>query len=132
MRLSAKAITNFANINQLDFGNQWTVRAGDPNTLYFQIVDLDQAGLRYMVGSGVSNQPAGVTVTFGSVDDTQVINATAIQETDDKSIWKIVLGPNQTPGSGNVRFAIQEGSVIRRFSVLSLIAVENPDSEGGC
>lgn len=132
MRISAKAIVNFANINQLNFGNQWTIRAGDPNTLYFQIVDLDQNGLRYMVGSGVQNQPASVVVTFPSIDDTQVINSTAIQETDDKSIFKVVLGPNQIPNSGSVRFMVQEGSTVRRFSVLNLISVEHPENEGSC
>lgn len=132
MRLSAKAITNFANVNQFDFGNQWIVRAGDPNTLYFQLVDLDQEGLRYIPGIGTDNQPVSVTVTFPSIDDTQVINVTAIQDPNDRSIFKAVMGPNQKPNSGNVRFAITEGSSTRRFSALNLLSVEYPDSDGSC
>lgn len=152
MRLSARPIVNYANVNNFSYANQWIIRAGDPNTMYFQIVDLDQGpynlvggpifgqsaalsgnvGLRYMVGVGVNNQPASIQVTFSSIDDTQVIVANAIQETDDKSIWKVVLGPNQKPNSGNVIFAVTEGSSTRRFSALNLISVENPNNDGSC
>lgn len=155
MRLSARPLLNYVNVNNFSYGNQWVIRSGDPNSLYFQIVDLDQGpaavigqlnpifgqsagnlsgnlGLRYMVGVGVSNQPASITVTFPSIDDTQVVTAVAIQETDDKSIWKVVLGPNQNPASGNVQFAVAEGSSIRRFSALQLLAVEDPQNDGSC
>lgn len=132
MRLSAKAIKNFSNVNSFDYANEWTVRAGEQNILYFQLVDLDQADLRYMAGVGVSNQPAGVTVTFPSIDDLQVINATAVQEADDKSIWKVTLNANQKPNSGNVAFAVFEGSNTRRFNVLQMIAVEYPQNDGSC
>lgn len=156
MRLSARPLLNYVNVNNFSYGNQWIIRAGDPNTLYFQVVDLDQGpasvvggpnpifglqgsaalagniGLRYMVGVGAGNQPAGITVTFPSIDDTQVIAVQAIQETDDKSIWKVVLGPNQKPNTGNVQFAVSEGNSIRRFSALQLIAVEYPQNEGSC
>ena len=156
MRLSARPLLNYANVNSFSYGNQWIVRAGDPNTLYFQVVDLDQGpasvigapnpvfgfqstptlsgnvGLRYMVGVGSSNQPAGIAVTFPSIDDTQEITANAIQDPDDKSIWKVVLGQNQKPNSGIVRFAVTEGSATRRFSALNMISVEYPQDDGSC
>lgn len=154
MRLSARPIVNWANVNSFSYANQWIVRAGDPNTLYFQIVDLDQGpasviggpnpfgfqssptlsgnvGLRYMVGVGSGNQPVQLQITFPSIDDTQAITVAAVQETDDKSIFKVVLGPNQKPNSGNVQFAIQEGNTIRRFSVLNLVGVEY-QNDGSC
>lgn len=156
MRLYARPLLNFANVNSFSYGNQWTVRAGDPNTLYFQVVDLDQGpanviggplpifgfqsapvlsgnvGLRYIVGVGSSNQPDGILVTFPSIDDTQVITAQAIQDPDDGSIWKVVLGQNQKPNSGNVIFAVTEGNSTRRFSVLNLISVDYPQNDGMC
>jgi hypothetical protein len=91
------------------FGNQWIVRNGDPITLYFQILDVDQAvqgnnaipfggyggftgsvfsgitgvgttaGLRYLVGVGTDNQPYGVQVTFPSIDSNQVVTIKATQ-----------------------------------------------------
>jgi hypothetical protein len=124
--------------------------------LYFQVVDLDQGpaqvigqanpifgfgqggqlggniGLRYMVGVGVGNTPAGVTVTFPSIDDTLVIAVPAVQDPNDKSIWSVTLGPNQKPGSGNVQFAIAEGNSIRRFSALNVLNVEDPTNDGSC
>lgn len=152
MRLSARPLLNYANVNSFSYGNQWIIRAGEPNTLYFQIVDLDQGpasvignqpfmgaptlsgnvGLRYMVGVGVPNQPAGIQVTFPSIDDLQVITATAVQEADDKSIWKVVLTSSQKPNTGNVVFAVTEGSSTRRFSALNLMAVEYPQNDGSC
>ena len=156
MRLSARPLLNYVNVNSFSYANQWIIRAGDPNTLYFQVVDLDQGpasvvgapnpifgfqgsaalagnlGLRYMVGVGSGNQPAGINVTFPSIDDTQEITIAAVQETDDKSIWKIVLGQNQKPNSGIVRFAVTEGSATRRFSALNLISVEYPQDDGSC
>lgn len=154
MRLSARPLLNYANVNSFSYGNQWIIRSGDPNTMYFQIVDLDQGpanvigqfapanqfganstlsgniGLRYMVG--VNATPAAITVTFPSIDDTQVINATAVQDPNDKSIWSVTLGPNQQPASGNVQFAVAEGNSTRRFSVLNILNVENTFNDGSC
>lgn len=128
MRLSAKALINYGSVNQFDYANQWIIRANEPNTLYFQLVDLDQDELRYMAGISLA---AGVVVTFPSVDDAQVIVANAVQETNDKSIWKVVLSSIQKPNSGSVVFALTEGTVTRKFSVLNLISVEYLN-EGSC
>lgn len=154
MRLSAKPIINFANINDYTLGNQWNIRAGEPNTLYFQILDIDKAingnnqgfgifsgitpvgttaGLRYLLGIGSSNQPYGIMVTFPSIDDAAVIQATAVQaDANDSSIWKVSLSSSQIPNSGSVQFALQEGTTIRRFSVMSMLDVEYPQNEGSC
>lgn len=131
MRLTAKPITTFSNINSFSYSNQWIVRAGDPNTLYFQIVDLDQNGLRYLAGIGIQNQPASIQITFPSIDDINVIKATATQDPNDKSIWSVNIGPNQRPGSGAVIFQITENTTVRRFSVTNMLTVEQPIS-GSC
>jgi hypothetical protein len=137
MRLSAKVIKNYANINNFDYGSEWTHRAGDPNTLYFQLVDLDKTDdkntLRYMAGIGGSNQPASVSVIFPSIDDSAQLTIAATQvDAADSSIWKVVLTPSQVPGSGAVQFAVTESTTIRKFSVMALMSVEYPDSDGSC
>jgi hypothetical protein len=153
MRLSARPLLNYVNVNNFTYGNQWQIRAGDPNVLYYQVVDLDQGpaqvigqanpvfgfgqggqlagniGLRYMVGVTAA---ASITATFPSIDDTQVIAAPAVQDPNDKSIWSVTLGPNQKPGSGNVQFAVAEGNSIRRFSALNILSVEDPQNDGSC
>jgi hypothetical protein len=153
MRLTAKPLINWCNVNQFSFANQWTVRSGDPVTLYFQLVDTDQAiqgnnsgygvfsgiaavgttaGLRYLLGVGTSNQPYGVIVTFPSVDRTKVLQYVATQaDPNDSSLWQVTLPASAIPAGGNVQFAVQQGSNINRFSVLNMLAVE-PINGGSC
>lgn len=133
MRLSSKLIVNYANINQFGFQDQWKIRAGELNVLYFQLVDLDQDSLRYLAGIGVSNQPFGVRVRFPSIDDAQVIEATAVQaDAADSSVWKVNLAASQIPNSGNVVFAVTEGSNTRTFKVMNGLQVEFPGKDGSC
>ena len=144
MRLSANLILNYANVNQFGFQDQWQVRAGDPNTLYFQLIDLDQGSnpsgtrdcqcfLRYLLGIGTQNLPYGVTVTFPSIDDSKTITATAVQvDANDSSVWAVKILSSQQPGSGNVIFTVTEGSTTRTFKVMNALAVEYPGNDGCC
>ena len=151
MRLSCVSIKNFSNINDFQYSSQWTIRATDPNTLYFQVVDLDKttglpnsapvnAGFggvmssypqRYISGIGGSNQPASVTVTFPSLDPTQTVVVSATQDSNDGSIWNVLLSGIISPSSGNVQFQITEGSTTRVFSVPNMISVEQLNA-GSC
>lgn len=159
MRLSARAVINYNSVNSFSYAEEWSVREGDQNTLYFQLIDLDQDGLRYMAGIGASNTPAILTVTFPSnaaalnsfvggnngnipltntfnfpvIDPTQVFSLVAVQaDSADSSLWKVVIPSNMIPNSGNVQFSLVEGSnPAKRFSVLNLISVE-PLNNGGC
>lgn len=131
MRLSAKALVNWATVNNFDYANQWLIRAGEKNILYFQLFDLEQCDqLRYVAGVGVSNQPASIVVTFLSIDSTKVIQAIATQDPNDGSIWSVTLSSSQIPQGGNVKFTLTEGTIIRNFSVLALLGVEYPGNEG--
>lgn len=134
MRLSAKAIVNYCDINDYETGNQWIIRSGELNTLYFQLVDLDQAGLRHLVGVACDHTvPYGVQVIFPSLDDSKMITATAQQVSiHDRSIWKVSISAIQTPNSGNVQFAVTECGNTRRFNVLNLLSVEFPQNDGSC
>lgn len=154
MRLSAKPIINWCDVNMYSFGDQWTVRSGDQLTLYFQIIDTDQAiqgnnqgigffsgitpigttaGLRYLVGIGSNNQPYTVKVTFPSIDINGVVTYTAVQaDSNDSSIWKISIPSSQAISGGNVQFAVYEGTTIKRFSVINMLGVEYPLSNGSC
>jgi hypothetical protein len=160
MRIFAKAIVNYTDVNHFAYANQWIIRSGDQVTLYFQLVDLDQGSLRYMTGVGVSNQPVTVTVTFPSnaaalntfnndtnggfvpfgstlvfpvIDPAQVFVVTAaLADPNDPSIWKIVLAPTQIPNSGNVQFSVIEGAnPPKKFFVTNMIDVE-PLDNGNC
>lgn len=131
MRLSANLIKNFANPNMFDTGNQWHVRAGDPNTLYFQLVDLDQDRLRYL--TGLAATPVSVQVTFPSIDDSKTIQAIATQvSAADGSLWQVNILSTMIPSTGNVIFAVTEGTATRTFRVMNALSVEYPGADGSC
>ena len=136
MRLSAISIVSYCNVNMFTTGNQWTIRAGEQNTLYFRLVDLDQASLRYIPGVGPSNQPVQVKVSFPSIMDGQTIDVYATEAADpyDDSIWQVTLADSQIPYSGNVIFSVTEGSITRRFSVVNMLNVEQVGNlnDGSC
>lgn len=121
MRLSAKPIKNYDSINSWQHTDNWTVRALDSNTLYFQLVDLDRDGLRYIP----TGSPATVSVVFPSIDDTLVLNITATQVSAlDGSIFSLVLGAAEIPGSGAIQFKLVEGVISKFWSVQNMISVE--------
>jgi hypothetical protein len=136
MRLSATLLNNYNNINSFDTTLQWKVRNGEPNTLYFQLEDLDQncgQGLRYLAGIGSQNQPYAVFVKFLSIDNTQVLNIQAIQaDVNDSSVWSVTISQVQTPCSGNVLFTVIQGNVTRTFNVMNAIAVDFASNCGDC
>lgn len=131
MRLSAKSIVSFANINSYRLGSEWTLRAGDPNTLYFQLVDLDQDGIRYMAIASGEDSPT-VTVTFPSIDDDAEVTLSATVLPNDASIWSVNVPADAQINSGSVRFSVTVDGITRKFSVLNLTAVEYPDNDGSC
>lgn len=137
-RLSAKPIVNFQNINSFKYANQWIVSAGNANTLYFQLVDLDSAcspecALRYISGIGALNQPVGLRVTFPSIDCNSIISLLATQQSLDGSIWSVTIPSILTPQTGNVMFQLFEGNNINNFVGLQLIVVnyQNSGSDSG-
>src|ERR1035437_804050 len=148
MRLTSTPIIKFSNINDFHTASQWSIRATDPNTLYFQLFDLDNtstspynalnsgffnaaiqtAPQRFIAGVGVSNQPAAMTVTFPSLDPTLTLTYTATKDPNDGSVWSIAL-PGYTsagvaPASGNVIFSLTQGSVTVSWVVQNMLAVE--------
>jgi len=130
-RLSAKPVTNFQNINSFDYAPQWTVRAGDQTTLYFQLVNLDSCPSdcpqRYIAGLGASNMPVQVRVTFPSIDNNSVFTLVASQDPNDGSVFSVVIPYTSTPQTGNVRFVVYEGNNVKNFSVLQMVVVEYPN-----
>jgi hypothetical protein len=149
MRLTSEAIINFSTINDFQTASQWTIRATDPNTLYYQLFDLDNttnvspysplnSGFfnaaittlpqRYIAGVGTSNQPFSMTVTFPSLDPNNTLTFTATPNPYDGSVWSITL-PGYTntamaPASGNVMFSLTQGLNTVTWTVVNMVAVE--------
>ncbi len=156
-RLTSVPIINFSTINDFQTASQWTIRATDPQTLYFQLFDLDNqntaspasyfplnggffnaaiqtAPQRYIAGVGSSNQPVVMTVTFPSLNIGNTFTFIATQDPYDGSVFSINLpGYANTaiaPSSGNVSFSLTQGLVTWTWTVVNMIAVENTNM--GC
>lgn len=126
MRLSAKPIINYQNINSFNYSTEWIIRREEQNTLYFQLVDLNKDGLRYIPTN------ASLEVIFPALDSTNTITKTAVNpSTLDTSIWSINILPTDTINSGNVQFILTDNGVVRRFVLLQGIVVEM-FNQGGC
>lgn len=155
MRLTSTPIINFSTINDFQTTSQWTIRATDPNTLYFQLFDLDNVSVspyaplnsgffnaaiqsspqRFIAGVGGSNQPFSMTVTFPSLDPRNALVYTATSDPNDASVWSISL-PGYTsagtaPSSGNVVFSLTQGTKAVTWVVANMLAVEMTN-QGSC
>lgn len=127
MRLSAVTLINYQNINSFQEASEWTIRAGEANTLYVRLVDLEQNKLRYIPGSSPSLQ-----VVFPSVNPANTITKVASQVSSlDGSVWSISLSSTETPSTGNVQFLLTEGENTRRFVLQQGLMVES-FNQGGC
>ena len=155
MRLTSSAIINFSNINDFQTASQWTIRATDPNQLYYQLFDLDNIDSipysapwnggffgvnqttpqRYIAGVGGSNQPFSMTVTFPSLDPSKTLTYTATPDPSDASVWSITLpgyaNAAMAPASGNVVFSLTQGAKTWTWTTTNLVAVEMTN-QGSC
>jgi hypothetical protein len=155
-RLTSTPVINFSNINDFQTASQWTIRATDPNTLYYQLFDLDNVvGLspyaplnsgffnaaiqsspqRYIAGVGSSNQPFSMTVTFPSLDPSRILTYTATPDPNDASVWSFPLpgyaNAAVAPASGNVVFSLTQGTTTWTWTVTNMVAVEMTN-QGSC
>ena len=151
MRLTSQAIINFSNINDFQTASQWTIRASDPNILYYQLFDLDNqntaspasffplnggffnaaiqtAPQRYLAGVGSSNQPFTMTVTFPSLNVGNTLTFVATPNPNDASVWSFSIpgyaNVGVAPSSGNVIFTLTQGINTWTWTVINMLAVE--------
>ena len=132
MRLSANPLKNVDGLNAFVVGESWVVRSnegsGETVSLYFQIVDLDREGIRYIPGASATMQ-----VTFPALDDEAVIiKDAAFPFVDDRSIMRIDMASNELPSSGAVKFALTEGGNTKIFTVYGMMQIEKADAGSCC
>lgn len=154
-RLTSQPIINFSNINDFQTASEWTIRATDPQTLYFELFDLNNVDYvpysapwnggffginqsvpqRYIAGVGSANQPVVMVVTFPSLNAGGTLSFTATQDPDDGSVFSINLpgysNIGSAPSSGNVMFSLTQGTNVMTWVVTNMIAVEMTN-QGSC
>jgi hypothetical protein len=130
MRLSARIIRNYVNNNSFQYADNINIRAKEPATFWFQLIDLDNSSLRYI--SAFTPSQLAISVKFKSVDYHNEFSLPAvIASTDDKSIWYIQLDGTKDVNSGNLFFNFVENGISRNFYLLDVLKVEQMEV-GAC
>jgi hypothetical protein len=142
MRLSAKILKNVNNVNSWVYANQVFFSADQANTVYIQLVDLDQSvdpsreASQAFPGYPIRYMPLGTVVTldafFDSLEDDEKLTIAGTQPfAQDKSIWKFDLTDEQIPSSGAISFTLTEDGTSKNFVVKNAVSVD-PSNIGGC
>lgn len=134
MLLGAVILKNVQNVNSFQRSTQVTVRQGNPTTIYFQLVDLEQQdengqALRYVPSSG-----ATMTATINAMNQAYVISRIASQpySADDRSIWSLTLTASDKPSAGNLDILLTEGATVRTTTITNAVIVWSPNAGSVC
>ena len=108
MQLGIKILNSSSTLNNLMFLNQTIISPGETKTIYFQTVDLDMNGQRYIAsGAAIMN------ITINNINSTYTINKSPSNPfPSDKSIWGFTLNTYDTTNlSGvNMHVTLTDGS----------------------
>jgi len=118
MLLSARPLTDVANVNSFQPTTTAQFTAGDAGTFYFQLIDksvdlgnegFSPSGRRYMPAAG-----AVMSVRISSINDAITVVRVATQPfANDPSIWAMpLLTTDKLNGSYSMRLTLTEGSKI--------------------
>jgi hypothetical protein len=97
MKLAFKILGNVNSVNSFRELTEVKLQSGNPDTLYFRIVDQDQPSFSPDDGSSYLRfvPPTGATATakFDNIDTNKQISRVASQpyDTDDRSVWSVPI-----------------------------------------
>lgn len=118
MNLSARFLSNVANVNSFIYVDRPTFTEGDTSDVYLQLIDkeLDTPAFNYYPPYRRFVPIAGSTliVVLMSLDSTRVVTKAATQPfIGDASIWKFSVTPSdRLRGSVNMRIQLNQNGVI--------------------
>lgn len=125
MLLGAIMLKSVQNVNSFQRNTQTVIRQGNPTTIYFQLVDLEQTDtygqpLRYVPASGAS-----ITATINSINSANVVSRLASQpySSDDRSIWSLNILSSDSPASGNFDIQLSESGVVTTTSIANGVII---------
>jgi len=135
MRLGLKLLNSNSSLNQISEIPFLRLARGETADLMFQIVDLDQKGLRYIPAAGatvkvqIPRSPQILPDPNGTNNritaDYSIDQAVSPAFADDKSIYKLPLLATQTATmiSTNVRVVVTEGSQVKIATLTQAIKI---------
>lgn len=123
MLLSARFLNDVSGVNSFDHVTSIELGAGDPSTVYFQLVDASvhrsedgyrPAGRRYVPAAGATLQ-----VVLENIDDAKKITRYATQPyAQDPSIWALsIQASDAIEGTVPLRMTLNESGTIRHVTL---------------
>lgn len=93
MKLALIALKNYNNVNSFQEVTEISLQQGNPSTLYFRVVDLDQSPGDGKYFRFVPSTDATMTITLNDLDTNNIVTkvATMVSSADDRSIWSIPI-----------------------------------------
>jgi len=128
MLLGGRMLKNVQNVNSWQVATTLLLREGNATTVYFQIMDVEQAsdindeqGLRYMPAAGST-----MTITISSINSANVITRIATQPFPlDTSIWQFSILATDKIAQGNLTFTLTELGVAKTGVISRAIALQS-------
>jgi len=118
VNLSARFLSNVANVNSFIYVDRPTFTEGDTSDVYLQLIDkeLDTPAFNYYppYRRFVPTTGSTLIVVLMSLDSTRVVTKAATQPfVGDASIWKFSVTPSdRLRGSVNMRIQLNQGGII--------------------
>lgn len=123
MRLGVQMLDSFAQLNSFQKKETVELAQGETVDLYFQLIDKDQSGLRYVPAAGATvfveiprfSEVFPTMLNQRSTMDFSVRRFASQAFSLDSSIWKLSLAATDTANmmSSNIRVTVTEGSVVK-------------------
>jgi hypothetical protein len=134
MRLGFEILKNVQNVNSFDEPESYTLYTGNPDTLYFRLVNLDQKEeckyLRWipLVGDTASVQFKGINCN----DNLSKIAAQPFA-VDDRSIWMVpILSGDIISAEGMTVTLVSAGQTYTLLPVTQLVTTSTDDGRFYC
>lgn len=136
MRLGFEIIANVQNVNSFKMPSSYTLYLGNPDTLYFRLVNLDQKDAytgRYQRWIPLIADYA--TVQFASIDSNNNLSKVATQPfaADDRSIWQVpILAGDQIAAGGMTVTLVSNNQTYTLLPVNELVTEQTGDGRFYC
>jgi hypothetical protein len=136
MRLGFEILSNVQNVNSFDEPASYTLYLGNPDTLYFRLVNLDEVDTttgKYL--RWVPLVADSITVQFKSIDSNKNLSKVATQpfQADDRSIWSVPILPSDAISAmGMTLTMISGGQTYTLLPVTQLVTDKTNDGRFYC
>jgi len=135
MRLGFQIISNVQNVNSFQTPESYTLYTGNPDTLYIQLVNLDQPNDCGGYMRWIPLIADTLTVQFSSINCNKNLSKTGVQPfaADDRSIWSVpILAGDEISAQGIMVTLVSAGQSYTLLAVNQLVTARTDDGRFYC